>query len=218
MTEGLDDFTFDEDLHEYRNAGGILRPSVTQVLKICGAVDYSMVPPDLLERKRVIGTNVHAWTATYDRGVGPDGVRTDPIDDISLTDEEWGYAQGWIKFCDDVRPQWLHIERKVLKPIAGIEVGGTPDRICLINRRVYVLDIKCSACLAPAWALQTAMYEMHETGHAKCGILGRMVVRLTADGKYRPPTFYENTSDAAGAIHMLGAATWLLNAGLKKVA
>lgn len=214
----LDDFTFDEDLHEYRNAQNVLRPSVTQVLKICGAIDFSHVPLDLLERKRVIGTNVHKWSADYDRPLLNGGIRTDPIDDISLSDEEWGYAQGWMKFCDEVRPKWLHIEQKMLRTVGGIEVGGTPDRICLIGRRLYVVDIKCSACLAPAWRLQTAMYEMMHTGHAKVGVLGRMIVRLTADGKYRPPTIHDDTSDAAGALHMLGAATWLLNAGLKKVA
>jgi hypothetical protein len=49
------DFTFDPERHLYMVDGQPV-PSVTQVLHSAGlAADYSMVPRDVLERKRIIG-------------------------------------------------------------------------------------------------------------------------------------------------------------------
>jgi len=49
------DFTFDPERHLYLVDGRPV-PSVTQVLHSAAlAADYSMVPPDVLERKRIIG-------------------------------------------------------------------------------------------------------------------------------------------------------------------
>ena len=49
------DFTFEPERHLYLVQGRPV-PSVTQVLHSAGlAADYSMVPPDVLERKRIIG-------------------------------------------------------------------------------------------------------------------------------------------------------------------
>ena len=49
------DFTFDPERHLYLVDGRPV-PSVTQVLHSARlAADYSMVPPDVLERKRIIG-------------------------------------------------------------------------------------------------------------------------------------------------------------------
>ena len=47
---------FNEERHEYRLDGKIV-PSVTQILR--PLMDFSGIPPDVLEHKRQIGTAVH---------------------------------------------------------------------------------------------------------------------------------------------------------------
>jgi hypothetical protein len=54
------EFSFDANRHLYLVQGRPV-PSVTQVLHSAGlGADYSMVPPEVLERKRIIGQFVHA--------------------------------------------------------------------------------------------------------------------------------------------------------------
>ena len=62
------EFTFDPERHLYVVEGRPV-PSVTQVLHSAGlAADYSMVPPDVLERKRIVGQYVHKATQYLDEG------------------------------------------------------------------------------------------------------------------------------------------------------
>src|SRR5438128_7894060 len=62
------DFTFDPERHLYLVDGRPV-PSVTQVLHSARlAADYSMVPPDVLERKRIIGEYLHKATQYLDEG------------------------------------------------------------------------------------------------------------------------------------------------------
>ncbi len=199
-----DDFSFEEDGHVYRNHEGIVRPSVTQCLALGGVFNYSMVDPAILEHKRIVGTNVHNWTADYDVGLNPDP--------MALTEEESGYARGWLRFVADTKPQWVEIEKGMLKRVHGIEIGGRPDRIAIIGRRMWVLDIKCTSVEHPGWRLQTALYEMMYTGLFYLGTMGRMAVRLRPDGTYVPNSKpYSDPSDANAAIAFLQCATWLQN-------
>ncbi len=200
----LDDFSFEADGHIYRNAEGIVRPSVTQCLSLGGVFDYSMVPPDVLERKRIIGTNVHAWTAEYDR--------EGDADPTALTVEEFGYARAWMAFVAVTRPQWMSIEGAMLRTIHGMEIAGTPDRIAIINRRAWVIEIKCTAAFHPGWRLQLAGYEMLHTRQASIGSMGRLAVRLKPDGTYVPnPKPFDDPSDAAAFLAFAQAATWMQN-------
>lgn len=49
---------FNDELHEYK-VEGIVRPSVTQILRDLGFIDFSKVPPQMLEEARVRGKAVH---------------------------------------------------------------------------------------------------------------------------------------------------------------
>jgi len=70
------DFTFDGDHHLYLVQGRPV-PSVTQVLQATGlGADYSMVPPQVLERKRTIGQFVHQATQYLDEGSLGNGRRS----------------------------------------------------------------------------------------------------------------------------------------------
>ena len=200
------DFSFEQDTHQYRTAAGIVRPSVTESLRMGGVFDYSFVPPEVLAAKAQLGTNVHAWTAEYDSA--------GDADPTALTELEYGYAQAWLAFVRSARPKWLAIEKPMLRPVRGIYVGGTPDRIATIGNRAWVIEIKCTAASHPGWALQTALYEMLWTERADVGILGRMAVRLAPNGKFYP-TPYDNPSDAAASIAFIQAATWLYDHNLQ---
>lgn len=174
MTD-LDDFSFEDDTHTYLDAEGIAQPSVTQSLKFAGVVNYDHVDPFILERAKVRGKNVHRWTADFDR----DG-HADPM---SLTLEEQVYARGWMAWQNDFRPTFLEIEKPMLRQIGKYKAGGTPDRIALISRRLWVVDIKCCASVVPGWELQLADYEMMYLQRSQIGALGRMAVRLKGKGK-----------------------------------
>src|SRR3990167_1421871 len=58
-------FTFDQATHIGRYNGEIW-PSVTQLLKESGLVNYDGVPKKILENKSILGTRVHYATALLD--------------------------------------------------------------------------------------------------------------------------------------------------------
>lgn len=61
--------TFDEDLHIYYTGDGKPLTGVTSLMKKHGlSPDYSMVPPDVLERAAERGTAVHKALQSYDDG------------------------------------------------------------------------------------------------------------------------------------------------------
>jgi hypothetical protein len=185
------DFSYEHDSHTYRNGAGIVRPSVTQTLKLGGVIDYSMVPPAILENARRRGSNVHAWTAEYDR--------YGEIDPTWIQDDEAPYFEAWLKFRRESRAMFDTIEQPMLRTIRGMEVGGTPDRIGYLGRNRFIFDIKCCRSKHPGWALQLASYEMMETRRARVGHMGRMIVQLYPNGSYNAFGFDDST-DAAGAI------------------
>jgi hypothetical protein len=192
----LDVFSYDDDTHTYRNSRDEVRPSVTETLKHGGLFDYSRIDPRLLERKRIIGSNVHAWTAEYDR--------TGDDDLLKLSPDEEPYARAYLAFRRDLKMQILDVELPMLRPIHGLEIGGTPDRRVRIGQRIYILDLKCVAAFHHAWRLQLADYVMMLTGRPDCSMYGRAIVRLRPDGAYRydpiDPKWDETDSAVAAAF------------------
>jgi hypothetical protein len=180
MTD-FEDFTYEDDTHEYRSGDGIVRPSVTGTLKTAGVVNYSMVNPEVLEYKRVLGSNVHLWTSFHDRH--------GDNDPMSVTPREYGYCQAWLNFKRDFNPRFLAVETAMLRPIGGLLVGGTPDNVAIIRSRPWVIDKKCCATTMAAWELQVADYEMMLTQLPYLGVYGRMSVRLGPDGRYHPVVY-----------------------------
>ena len=194
------DFPYEEDCHLYRNARGLVRPSVTQVLREAGIFDYNRVEPGMLERKRQLGQNVHLCTAEYDR----EGW----VDPTWLADEEIGYFDAWLRFRRESRCEMVAVEEPMLRSVLGMELGGTPDRVLRLRGRSYVADLKTCATAHPGWKLQTALYEMMLTGQPRCGALGRLVIQLMPDGRYVLPDGYDDPGDSNAAIAALTLATW----------
>jgi hypothetical protein len=192
------EFSYDDDLHEYRNSAGIVRPSVTQTLKVGGVIDYSHVPPAILENARRRGTNVHMLTAEFDR--------YSDIDGTWLQEDEIPYFEAWKKFRRESGFVICEIEQPMLRSIRGMEIGGTPDRVGYLGRNKFVLDIKCCRSRHAGWALQLGAYEMMLTSKSRVGHLGRLIVQLFPTGNYNAFP-HDDSSDAGGAIAALTLAT-----------
>lgn len=212
--EELDDqFSYDDDTHTYRNASGLVRPSVTETLKAGGVFDYSRVAPGLLERKREIGKNVHRWTARHDES---NRLEDDLLD---LYPEERPYAESYMRLLDELGSliTWIEIEKSMLADIAGFEMGGTPDRFLRFSQRLMHWDLKCVAAFHPGWRLQLADYNMMRSKRSHCGQYGRAIVRLMKDGRKAKldliPEKYDAV-DSAVAAALVTSFVWRRNHNL----
>ena len=128
MTHKLE---FDEPSHTYR-LNGITVPSVTTILKPLSGLDK--VPSAILEKAAAYGTAVHYATELYDRA---------ELDEASLPDEFRNAMDAYKGFLLEHDPEWIAIECRTFHP--ALMYAGTVDRVCKIDGKTYVLDIKTSS-------------------------------------------------------------------------
>lgn len=145
-------FTFDELNHVYRDDGGLVLPSVTQVLQANGFIDFSRVPPAVLERKRKIGTLVHKLTELYDQGEG--------FENFDIPDAVMPYCEGWANFRWDSGFEPTSTEDRMIGEIHGMCYGMTLDVDGTLDGEYYILEKKCGSSESPVWGLQTAAYDL----------------------------------------------------------
>ena len=165
---------FDEATHTYTLDGKVL-PSVTQILK--PLYDFSGITPEVLERKRQIGTAVHK------------AIELDLLDDLdsaSLAPEVAPYFAAWARFRSEFQPESQGGGAEV--KVHTEAYAGTVD---LITGRVghsdtWVIDYKTSAQVGPVVALQTAAYAhaAHEMGLVPHGPK-RAALHLLPTGSYK---------------------------------
>lgn len=159
---------FDEATHTYR-VGGQVRPSVTQILR--PIVDFSAVPPGVLQAKSDLGVRVHRATELDD---------ADDLEESSVGDDVRPYLQAWRDYLRDTGAVVLLSEGRVYNP--GANYCGTLDRVLDIDGAEWLVDIKTSAQVHRAVGPQTAAYEQALGWR---GPLRRGVVQLRPDGSYR---------------------------------
>lgn len=145
-------FTFNEALHQYSDEHGIVVPSVTQVLRSEGFINFDGIPYGILERKRRLGSLVHKATELWDRG--------EDLSDFDVPDAAWPYLEGYFAFVNDTKFQPDVIEERRLANVRGMRFGMTPDRCGYLNGTRHILELKCSASEHPAWGLQLAAYDL----------------------------------------------------------
>jgi hypothetical protein len=116
-----------DDTHTY-TVDGQEYPSVTQILKDCGLIDITWYTDETAQR----GTFVHECLQLIDQGTP--SVLLDYGEDIG------GYINAYLQFKKDALYKILQIE----KPLYSSEYGfaGTPDRICELNGKYSIIDIK----------------------------------------------------------------------------
>jgi|SRR5580765_2134762 len=88
-----DMMVFDEPAHTYTLDGEQL-PSVTGILQRSGLIDFSHIPPSILDAARDRGTAVHRAVHYFnEQDLDVDAFR-------STFPEYWPYLSAWIKFLD----------------------------------------------------------------------------------------------------------------------
>lgn len=201
-------FDFDPATHRYTVDGQPI-PSVSQVLRAAGLVDYDGIPPDVLAYAAERGTAVHLACQYYDEG---------DLDPATLDPHLAPYVAAWRKFREDHDFRILASERMYLGNLRGMQYGLTVDRLLEIGGVVCVLDIKTSRDIHPWHAIQLAGYAIGISGFAPKSALSierglrRIIVQLRPGGTYQLHSC-QNQSDGEVFAAALRIAYWKL--GLK---
>ena len=173
---------FDDATHTYRLDGRVI-PSVTQILK--QVVDFSMVPPDVLERKCALGSALHMAIALDHEG---------DLDEDSVDPAVRPYLDGWRKFVADMGRALVIHAAEVPMASKRYGYGVTPDIWGAIGGEPCVVELKSSSVIHPATALQTAAQEaaIFEAGHFsefRTLVVRRFCVQLKPTGGYAVKEF-----------------------------
>lgn len=142
---------FDDAVHAYYDESDVRRPSVTQVLKVFFPHTYARVPADVLERKRQIGSAVHAATHLFDRGT---------LDPATVADEVAPYLESWHRWCETHAVQVLATEIRLVHPTR--DYAGTIDKLVWMPNAAFngltLVDLKTGDPSDARTHLQTAAY------------------------------------------------------------
>lgn len=149
-------FTFDHKEHIGRMAG-VMWPSTTQLLQESKLIDYSMVPEEILEKKRVLGTRVD---------LGIQALNDNDLDEGHFNEkfpECIPYLEAYRKFrvCEHFDMADIKCGRLVsLK----WRFHGQPDEsgIILVHNKGlnYLIDWKCTFKMFNSTGAQLASYKM----------------------------------------------------------
>lgn len=178
---------FDADTHTYED-GGVVLPSVTQILERVGIINTAFFAqyPEATQR----GTDVHEATALIDAG------------SLTAADfTEWirGYIDSWELFkIDEGVTSFDLIEQR----FGSAELGyaGTVDRVATISGQEMILDIKTGRP-AKYHALQTAAYAVGLCDSPKS--VRRGCVYITDAAKYRVK-WYDDPTDIDDWLSLVG--------------
>jgi hypothetical protein len=184
----LSNFTFDQEKHIAR-LGDIIIPTITQLLQEFGLVDYSMVPPDVLENKRIIGTRVHAATVMLDNG-------TLDEDHFEKSFPECvGYLNAYRKFriIENFEPEYKenrYFSSKWLFSGAPDESGAHYGKLGNENSLV---EYKCTWNMYKSTGIQLAAQSMLLKECAGIAIKRRFGLLLKATGNYELTEFKDRS-------------------------
>jgi len=115
------------------------------------------------------GSAVHQLTEDYDNGLECNLLGENGQPNYSM--EEWAMFERYVDFSQRFEPSHKYIEQQVLSPQLGF--AGTIDRICTIDGKSYVLDIKTSNGVYNSYWLQVAAYReafMYEAKYQTDGV------------------------------------------------
>lgn len=181
--------TFDPVGHVYVLDGRRV-PSVTDILKHAGVIDFSHVPPPILEDARRRGAAVHAAVHYYNEA-------DLDLDAFARDFPAWvGYLDAWRTFTERRRFQAVLNERRIAS--RRYQVAGTADCFGLLDGSPVLLDFATGDPRDTAKDLQTAAYyalalewsadgddpELAAFLSASRGVLRRYAVALHADGSF----------------------------------
>ena len=194
-----DEVHFEHDAHGYRDADGSECLSVTQAIQIAGLIDYSMVRPEYLEGARRRGELVHQACALADRGAD--------LTHYVMPDLLWPFISAYLSFVAEmkfvVNPDL--VERRMIVDLFGHRIGMTPDAVGTIDGVPTLMERKATSAAHPAWAIQTAGYQMGLQA-ARIQVRQRMAVQLLPTAKYRVHVYDdENDTETFAAVYRIAA-------------
>jgi hypothetical protein len=141
---------FDPLLHRYALDGMPLARSVTGVLRDSGLVDFSHIPPTILDAARVRGTTVHQAVHYYNE-------RDLDLAAFELDFPDYApYLQAWLKFRSQRTFLPVLSEHRVAS--RRYQLAGTVDALGLLDGGAVLLDFATGDPAYCAKDLQTAAY------------------------------------------------------------
>jgi hypothetical protein len=190
-------FHFDEATHTY-TLDGVKVPGVTSIIEPIRP-DFDRVPPDVLERKRALGTAVHLACELDDND------ELESCDDVLQP-----YVQAWRRFKAEAGAVILANERRM--PHLQLRYAGTIDRLALIDGEAWLLDLKTSAGPHPSYGVQLAGYaELLAANDGPGTVKRRASVHLFNDATFKLAEF-KDPNDAAAFRACLAIYNWKENA------
>jgi len=178
--------TFDKETHRYELDGQVV-PSVTGILKASGLIDFSRIPPSILEDARERGAAVHAAIHfVNEKDLDVEGFRRD-------FPKYAGYLNAWLAFCEQRHFVAVLNEHRIAS--RHMRVAGTLDCLGLLDGEAVLVDFKTGSPQDVAANLQTAAYLMMAHEWAKDDaelaaffrlhlVVKRYAVRLKKDGTF----------------------------------
>lgn len=189
---------FDEANHLYFVDGRVM-PGVSEILR--PLVDFSRIPPDVLEFARDRGTAVHKATELHDLGT---------LAEDSIDEHVRPYLDAWKGFCHDTGFVPTLIEHRVHHP--GFGYCGTIDRVGSLHKLPgtpsVIIDIKTPVQLGAVVAIQLAAYQEALRFDPVAASL-RFAVQLRSDGQYRMTAFIDK-ADFSVFVALLTIRQWEL--------
>lgn len=184
---------FDEALHEYRVDGRKL-PGVTSILKPLYG-DLRFVREDILAYKSELGQAVHKAVELHVKG----GLVYD-----SLVSPVAEYFEQYLIFEAETGFEPTESEIRVS---SALGYAGTLDLSGRLNGELGICDLKCTAALSPAVALQTAAYQHAYNERAAERAVRRWALRLYPGG-YRLQPYRDDAVDFAAFLGLLKIKQW----------
>ena len=198
MPPEADTITFDPEGHRYYS-GLTELPSLSKIMRLGGLKsDLSMVPPAVLEKKRVLGNRVHKAIWLY---------LNDNLDWATLDDDVRQYVLAATRYVED---SGLDLEGALIeRPFGSTRLGYacTPD---LVLPGGHVIEWKTTYKIYPDVQIQLA-------GQAL--VVGdpgvRIVVQLKKDGTYSTKECLDE-EDFEVFRSVLKVALWKIENGMDK--
>lgn len=167
---------------------------VTQVLRLAGLVDFSGIPPAVLEAARQRGTAVHQYIDGMLRGLlGPE----DADSNLGPYLAAWEHAIAGLG---------LEIEAHEVE-VQNISHGycGRLDLLAKIGAEDWLLDVKTSREVHPSTALQTIAYALALSPPRR---VKRGAIHLRGDGTWSLVPFANDRDDRYDWLACLRVAAW----------
>jgi hypothetical protein len=196
-------FSFVPETHTYTDSNGVMRPSVSQVIKSEGLISFAGISPSVLERKRQLGTLVHKVTELYDQG--------EDLNQYEIPEEVWPYFDGWVNFRADCCFEPGLIEHRLLAQVHGMWYGMCLDRRGQIDGVEHIIEVKCGAIEHPAWGVQLAAYALGmepTTTKQPARAVIQLGTQFPRGYKTHP---YTEQSDYTEWLNCLSSSMWKIN-------